>query len=65
MRSVMTAHYLPPLPAHIDTVYCELIGEVPESFDGGIVFPTRTGLGVALNESLLDPARDEYGGSAP
>ena len=46
--------------AHIHTVYGELIDEVPRIADGCIELPARPGLGVALHESLFDPARDGY-----
>jgi len=50
--------------AHIHTVYGELIDEVPRIVDGCLELPQRPGLGVALNESLFDPARAGYRSSA-
>ena len=46
------------------TVYDELIDEVPRIVDGCLELPQRPELGVALNESLFDPARAGYRSSA-
>jgi galactonate dehydratase len=46
--------------AHIQTVYPQLIDEVPHIVDGFIELPTRPGLGVVLDPDLFQPGRPGY-----
>ena len=50
--------------AHIQTVYRELIDEVPQVVDGHVALPTRPGLGTSLNEDFFDPKREWYRSSS-
>ena len=50
--------------AHIQTVYRELIDEVPQVVDGHVALPSGPGLGTSLNEDFFDPKREWYRSSS-
>ncbi|NQZ68169.1 MAG: mandelate racemase/muconate lactonizing enzyme family protein [Lentisphaeria bacterium] len=54
------AFYQETVRAQIQTVYKDLIDEVPEIKQGHIDLPTRPGMGVALNPDLFKKGREGY-----
>ena len=49
-----------PVRAQIQTVYHELIDEVPQITNGFIELPRRPGLGVSLNPDFFQAGREGY-----